>query len=317
VDVLDIDLHQPHVYGTTWLTLFSPRIQNYTVGIEPSQPSWGSARAPGNDPYSPLVGWMGRPENVYAMGRRTGSQSLFRRTYEYAAEATGLVGVPIQVWSTKSFAASWHRPLAEQDLFEANLQFTKAQENVVGGTITSRLPVDLQEVVLFYRGMAYNLGRLTPNEEMRVNHKEIGFGQAGDVDVQRWYQQGFAQAALQYPSPKTVNKSSSRPGALLKSILFYGHQGDTQSAQNHNSELRYLDQRWRLSRENREEVILVARAVAPVGKAPEGLSEETGRRDISPTRLWLGALPGTGRCPPLAGTLSEETYVRVFIPVKP
>ena len=31
-------------YGTTWFTLFSPRIQNYTVGLEPSAPGW--ARPP-------------------------------------------------------------------------------------------------------------------------------------------------------------------------------------------------------------------------------------------------------------------------------
>ena len=29
-------------YGTTWFTLFSPRIQNYTVGIEPAAPGWAA-----------------------------------------------------------------------------------------------------------------------------------------------------------------------------------------------------------------------------------------------------------------------------------
>src|SRR5262249_25055510 len=53
VDLVDIvaetpeeDAAAPHVargaraYGTTWFTVFSPRIQNYTVGVEPSAPTW-------------------------------------------------------------------------------------------------------------------------------------------------------------------------------------------------------------------------------------------------------------------------------------
>ena len=39
VDLVEIDLRAPQIYGTTWATLFSPRIQNYTIGIEPTGPS--------------------------------------------------------------------------------------------------------------------------------------------------------------------------------------------------------------------------------------------------------------------------------------
>jgi hypothetical protein len=37
---------------------------------------------------------------------------------------------------------------------------------------------------------------------------------------------------------------------------------------------------------------------------------------LSPSRLWLGKLPGESNRPALIGTLYQETYVRVFIPVK-
>ena len=38
VDVVDIDLAGKRVDGNTWFTLFSPRIQNYTIGVEPAGP---------------------------------------------------------------------------------------------------------------------------------------------------------------------------------------------------------------------------------------------------------------------------------------
>ena len=45
VDVVDVDLHRREVHGTTWFALFSPRVQNYTVGVEPA-PGWGGRVRP-------------------------------------------------------------------------------------------------------------------------------------------------------------------------------------------------------------------------------------------------------------------------------
>src|SRR5262249_20247759 len=141
VDVVDVDLHGGHVYGNTWFTLFSPRIQNYTIGVEPGT-GWGPEE---KDPkkYAPFVSWMGRPDEGYGRG---GSQGLFRRAYNYAPASSGLEGVPIQVWSTKTFSASWYRPVAEKELIDADLTIAKNDPNKVSGTITSHLPVGLQDV---------------------------------------------------------------------------------------------------------------------------------------------------------------------------
>ena len=315
IDVIDIDLHKPHVYGTTWFTLFSPRIQNYTVGIEPNRPSWGEEPKAGSGSFSPLVGWMGRPEELYAgMGRGPGSGGLFRRAYDYAPEATGLERVPIQVWSTKSFEATWHRPLGEKDLFEADLKFTRADANKVGGTITNRLPVQLKDVILFYKGLAFNLDSMAPLEEIRLDPKNIGSALAGGVDLRDWYSRSFSPEALQAKGSPRRGQASQPPGRFLKSILFFGHTADNQASQ--NTALHFLDQHWRLSRENKGEAILVARAVPPADEAGEGPAEEISQGAISPTRLWLGALPGSGARPSLDGTLAQETYIRVFIPIR-
>jgi hypothetical protein len=80
--------------------------------------------------------------------------------------------------------------------------------------------------------------------------------------------------------------------------------------------LRDLDQRWRLDPDNRQEVVLFGRAMPAVGQNSEGPAEDMTQSGLSPSRLWLGKLPGEPNRPALIGTLFQETYVRVFIPVK-
>ena len=63
----------------------------------------------------------------------------------------------------------------------------------------------------------------------------------------------------------------------------------------------------------REEVILVGR-----GPLVSDQSETVTQDGVSPSRLWLGRLPGAdGQRPALHGVLTQETYVRVYIPVTP
>src|SRR5205823_242909 len=81
VDVVDFDLVDgaaggARSYGQTWLTLFSPRIQLYTIGLEPASPEWAAGSEGGKvnalEPAkmdmtgrrgqaSVLVSWLGRP----------------------------------------------------------------------------------------------------------------------------------------------------------------------------------------------------------------------------------------------------------------
>ncbi len=106
----------------------------------------------------------------------------------------------------------------------------------------------------------------------------------------------------------------------MKPLLFYRESEDQQ---HFNSGLRTFDQSWRLQQQRthpaggpgsgyRDEAILVARTALLSDRA--GPVEEGG---ASPTRLWLGALPGADRDrPPLPGFLNQETYIRAYIPVR-
>ncbi len=77
-----------------------------------------------------------------------------------------------------------------------------------------------------------------------------------------------------------------------------------------NSGLRTVNQSWRLKDPFRDEVILVARTPYASGKASKV-------NDEGLVQLWNDQLPDPATpCPPLTGFLSQETYVRVYIPVK-
>ena len=83
-----------------------------------------------------------------------------------------------------------------------------------------------------------------------------------------------------------------------------------------NAGLRRYDQTWRLRElpdrtSYRDEVILVARTPMLAD-----LSESATTHPASPSRLWIGELPGgdTTR-PTVPGIMTQETFLRVYIPV--
>jgi hypothetical protein len=310
-------------YGSTWFTLFSPRIQNYIVGVEPGWTANVNANpnTPRN-PYSTVVTWFGSPENTWG-NVGGGSPGLFRRAYDYAPDATGLVGVPIQVWSTKSFNASWQEQLPEgAPLFSAELSHPPADVNLLTGTITNHLPVALQDTWLFYRGHCYELGRLEAGE-MRIDDL---VARGKEKQMEQWLNDTHWYMSSQPNQPNFNPRYGNRPqgnqtgpmGMLLKPMLF--NEADKNSNNRmRNSSLRQFDQSWRLKRT--DEVILVGRAASGVGLDKLGSAEKVTQDGVSASQLWLGKLhdpkdPKETR-PPLAGLLLQETYVRVFLPVAP
>src|SRR5207249_2603508 len=72
VDLVDIDLRtyleggqktrQAYAYGTSWFTVLSPRIQNYTVGLVPLPAALGAEGKAEAVPGT-VVSWLGRPES--------------------------------------------------------------------------------------------------------------------------------------------------------------------------------------------------------------------------------------------------------------
>ncbi len=315
VDVVDVDLAGGRVYGRTWLTVFSPRIDSYTVGVEPKG-NWAAARPDGPTP-SPLVDWMG--------GGRGGASSFLSRGYSYHVDpdarviGDALVRVPIQVWSTKAFTANWTGytdkgtpPIA------AELVHPPGDPDAVQGSFVNNLPVgSLPEPVLFYAGKAYKLPTLTPGQRVSIPATKQGSGLPPDAD---WLTRnasvnlgGIQSGYNQWGGRQQVSPTSS--SLSLWGLLFHEKAVPRDNRGLNNATLRTLDQSWRLDEDNRNEAVLLARVETVNGQARDILNDPGG---ASPTGLWLKDLPQPGANPPdIPGTLRQETYIRVYSPITP
>lgn len=298
IDLVEIDLQGKRVYGQTWFTLFSPNIQNFTIGVEPSIAECA--------PADTLVSWHGKAKSV--------RQSLFRRTYEYHTSvdpnvyANGLEKVPIQVWSTKSFTGNWAANLAEP-LIESDLRIAAADASQLTGSITSRLPFDvIVDAQLFYRE------RVTPLPPLLRGVPRYVSTNAQAANVVSWLHKDIPQKDL-LASSQTGRvgpvEFKDDPNFRLWPMLFHDVvQG--QFGRLYNSSVRELDQSWRIAEKNPNNAILVARL-----RRREGPAEDISQAPDSPTRLWLNGIPGVGARAPIDGTIRQETYIRVLIPILP
>ncbi len=312
IDVIDVDPATGRVYGTTWFTVFSPRIDTYTVGVTPGE-GWGDT-----DPGT-AVSWVGAP--------RGGRASLLRRKYSYHTDAEavagGLENVPVQVWGTKSFGANWSGRFdaaAPTAVVRSELLHPPGDPDKVIGSFTLNLPPPvLSDCVLFYAGQAYPLpgGTVRPGETVRPVWDKL-------TPATQYLQKegGLEELLRRAPSyDRPGGPRGQQPGNAVAAfgtlppwgILFH------EAALTHgegviprNASLRRLDQSWRLNPENRNEVILVGRVVSPAGQVAEEALSGPG----AASRLWLRELPGSGPRTPIPGTGRQETWVRVYLPIR-
>ncbi|MFO0936090.1 MAG: hypothetical protein U0798_06185 [Gemmataceae bacterium] len=316
-DVVDIDPSSHRVYGRTWVGVFSPRIESYTVSVTPNA-GWSTDKGAAADKPRTLVDWLA--------GNRSSRQSLFRSSYQYRVDANpeephfadALVDVPIKVWSVKSFSANWS---AETDpaapLIESKLVHPPGDELNVSGTFTHHLPFGtLKDVRLIYRGKVYNVGTVEVDRPFRVvledskaesdwikNNANLGILSSVLNGGDEYYTRGMQrQVGPQNPGQlpywgMLFHEASLRPDTPLS-----------------NASLRKLDQSWRVSPENLNEILLVARIPATTEKAEELI---TRTNSPSPTQLWLKSAPGEGKKrTEINGFMRQETYIRAYIPVK-
>jgi hypothetical protein len=286
VDLVDLDMEGHHSYGTTWFSLFSPRIQLYTIGIEPvplAPVDPGSKIEP-----STVVSWLGRPEGSFGGVNRPRSQGIFSRKYEFDTDARALRNVPIQVWTSKSFTASWDQPLPPgRRPIRSTLQHRESGTGLEG-SIMNDLPFPLSDVAIIVKEggaggsmTVFTMDRLEPGQTGTIE-RGVGTARLGD-----WITRGADSAST------------------IRQIMFH----DAGQADQSNRLYRGLAQAWRPA--HFDTAMLVASV--PVSEGPAE-SINGGSKALS--RLWLGEAPAPGaERPALMGNLSQKTYVRAFLPL--
>jgi len=159
VDLVDVDLMSGRIRGTSWATMFSPRVERSRVTFEPRELS--GKEAPGAEV---VTCWLGLPGEAFGgMNPKTAAPVVWKEAYECSPRLDALAGVPVQIWSTKSFSARWTAKTSAKP--EARIV---QQDRVPVGTITNTLAVPLSECLLCYGRWAYRLGDLAPGESAQV-----------------------------------------------------------------------------------------------------------------------------------------------------
>ena len=306
LDLVEYDAASGKMFGKSYLTIFSPRMQSYTIGLEPSAPEWTSADAAETQPEL-VMGWQGKTKAL----RQTGISRQYALRSGVDAEGRDLAGagidrVPIAVWSTKGFYGEWTAP-APKDTppIESTLHVTRQSPNVLVGNVTSHLPLDaVAEAKLIWRGRIMDLPDLTHGVPQRVL---MDYERGGFKSVDEWLGSDALSGA---PLPSNADPAKPIPGQFnLWSMAFAERKGGANAA---GGFARRIDQSWRLRPEWDDQALLVLRVYRT-----ERPAEEFNADARTPAKLWLGEFPGSGDRPKLQGSLRQGLFFRAYLPVKP
>jgi hypothetical protein len=205
VNLVDVDVESGLVRGTTWLNVFSPRTADYNLTLQPrlDKDAAGDVTTPTETAATMvdsevLLSWLGMPGSVYGgMSRNNAGPQLFSGSYDYSLNLDAMNGVPIQVWSTKSFSGRWH--YQAESRVEGDFKMDKS--GVADGTVTSHLEFPLGNALLLCGEWAYEIGTLKPGQPYRFRPGE----QRSLTDLLKNYhirqgneQNSFVQASRPY-----------------------------------------------------------------------------------------------------------------------
>ena len=159
VDLVDVDTESGRLRGTAWANVLSPGMHRYNLAFEPKFPGQQVARR-----ASVVTAWLGLPGDALGgMNPQATHAAVWKGRYDFSQDLDALVGVPIQVWSTKSLTARW---TAHTNAYpKATL---RQEARLPSGSITNTLDFPLLECLLVYGKWVYQLGTIKPGQAVRV-----------------------------------------------------------------------------------------------------------------------------------------------------
>jgi hypothetical protein len=213
VDLVDVDAVSGMVRGTTWANLFSPRLDTYNITAQPRLP--GDTAASG---AQTLVSWWGLPGPAMGgMSYRAAAPIFWQRHYSFTPDLDRLIGLPVQVWSTKALTVRWSASAAAVPRAEL-----VDQGPLLSGHVTNSLSMPLEQCVLVYRNWAYELGDLAPGKTAELgpaSHRSPLQAMLLGEKVVRDESNKYVQQR------KTYDPSSDNVSDILQAMMFYEASG--------------------------------------------------------------------------------------------
>lgn len=225
VDVIDYDAETNLVRGTSWSNIFSPRVDAYNLSYQVALPN---EVEPGNRQL--LTAWTGMPGNGFGgMGSPSGAAALFTGSYRFSPTLDAVQDMPIAVWSTKSLTGRWHGTTPSPIVAELN----DRGDNLLAGTLQSRLDEALTDCVLIYGRWAYPIGTLEPRARIPIER------QLNPQTVETY----FKQASLydNQTTLSTYDASGQQTEKIVEAMLFYDYIGGQAYTGLSNQFQQYLD----------------------------------------------------------------------------
>lgn len=286
VEIVDVDQESQTLRGTSFVSIFSPRIDKYSVTVTPSLASAGNwdELGIGTDQSPRTCSWMGIPESALRGMYNQGSVGLFgKRGYHFAGHnPEAVVDVPIQVWSVKSLTGQWlgkAKPVFEAKLVGRDLALT--------GTLKNLLPHPLHDAVIVYREQAYQIPRIEPNETVdlaAVRSRSLS-DYLGDRKIEQL-------SEFQLQQGQTLHADNFE--GMIRSLLFAAKTPKDYRIYP-SDYLRHLDFSDRLEL---GKAIVFARVDLPGGE------------------LWFNELPDPQTekpAPDIGGVVQTQSYIRVLL----
>ena len=166
-DLVDVDLSAGVARGTTWFNLFSAENALTDMAVLPGKLGGAAiVDAAANHGDETLLGWFGLAgSGLGGMDSKAVSAPLLDEAYTMDLASGKISGVPLAVWSSKSFVARWETRAGG---IEADLK--GAANHRLQGRIVNKLDVPLTDCELLYSGWVYSLGNIALGQSLDVEH---------------------------------------------------------------------------------------------------------------------------------------------------
>ncbi len=170
VDVVDIDPAGQWARGTTWSNIYNPRAAMLGVTFTPAPAVLGEFRSPQS-----ILSWQGLTGTALGGMNTTATVDVLSGEYQIyypsaddRSQQVGIEGLPIHTASTKGLLARWEGKCSVGDVG----QLTASREELLQGTVTNPLNVELSNAWVYFENWAYPIeNRLGPGDTVRLGEK--------------------------------------------------------------------------------------------------------------------------------------------------
>ncbi|MDZ4656292.1 MAG: hypothetical protein SH868_01805 [Bythopirellula sp.] len=160
VEFVDVDATTGFTRGTVWTHFFTPQVAKFDLSLEPA---FLKQKAVADS--TELVAWLGQPGyGLGGMQNSSGQTSMFDRGYAFNTALDKMLGLPVQLWSTKTITSRWSADVTAP----VETTLNRTDEQLLLGQIVNSTDAAFEDCVLLYGQWAWSLGSIPAGSAVNV-----------------------------------------------------------------------------------------------------------------------------------------------------